>query len=575
MKHPCILYTKGNENQGKGALLGKGACPLVNLSLVTCHLLTYLRMKKTVCTIWMAMIVAVPLSLAQNPFVRDIYTADPSAHVWSDGRLYVYPSHDMDPPRGCDLMDKYHVYSTGDMVNWTDHGQILEASDVPWGTPLENGGKFMWAPDCAYKNGKYYFYFPHPDKDPWNSNWKIGIAVSDYPASGFTILPQPLLGLPDNGMIDPCVFIDDDGQAYFYYGGGNHCQGAKLKDNMIELDGELQAMTGLTDFHEGTWVFKRDGVYYLTYADNNSGANQLRHATSNNPLGPWSYKGVYLRPTTSDTSHGSVVEYKGQWWAFYHTADISGTGLLRSICVDSLFFNENGTIRTVVQTKDQGSPYPDVWKTLPCTIEAEDYNAGGKGIAYWDNTTGNQYGEYRNGDVDINRNRRYGVFYVVTENNEYINYSFEVLQDDIYTIDFIISSGASGKEEKFYLEFDYQRTSNPRRYTVTYSDISDLGVVSVPNIELKKGRHTMTFRPMGTLHFDKFSFVGTTAIQPLEPALDGVAVATVSDISGKLILECEINSGNPVVNLSGQAPGVYILSLKTNNRVSRSKLIKQ
>src|SRR5512133_3271513 len=180
-----------------------------------------------------------------NPFVRDLYTADPSAHVWNDGRLYVYPSHDIAPPRGCDLMDKYHVYSTNDMVNWTDHGQILEAANVPWAQPLADGGKFMWAPDCAYKNGKYYFYFPHHDEDPWNSNWKIGIAVSDQPASNFQVLDTTLLGLPTNGFIDPCIFIDDNDTAYFYYGGGNQCFGGKLKDNMIELDGALQSMTGL------------------------------------------------------------------------------------------------------------------------------------------------------------------------------------------------------------------------------------------------------------------------------------------------------------------------------------------
>ena len=246
-----------------------------------------------------------------NPIVRDIYTADPSAHVWTiDGkeRLFVYPSHDMDPPRGCDLMDKYHVYSTEDMVHWTDHGQILEAADVPWAQPLENNGKFMWAPDCVYKNGKYYFYFPKPKQDPWNDTWHIGIAVSDQPASDFTVLPEPLKGTTVSwvqngstvtapGLIDPCVFIDDDGQVYFYMGGGNQCFGGKLKDNMIEVDGELQAMTdaqgkALPSFHEGTWVFKKDNVYYLTYADNNSsgGGNQLRYAISDNPLGPWTHR---------------------------------------------------------------------------------------------------------------------------------------------------------------------------------------------------------------------------------------------------------------------------------------------
>src|ERR1700739_1150767 len=109
----------------------------------------------------------------QNPFITDNYTADPSAHVWSDGRLYVYPSHDIPPGNGCNWMDKYHVYSTDDMVNWKDEGEILNASQVPGGTPE---GTFMWAPDCAYKNGTYYFYFPHAVDSPWNSNWKIGVA---------------------------------------------------------------------------------------------------------------------------------------------------------------------------------------------------------------------------------------------------------------------------------------------------------------------------------------------------------------------------------------------------------------
>jgi hypothetical protein len=531
---------------------------------------------------------------AQNPFVRDIYTADPSAHVWDDGRLYVYPSHDMYPPRGCDLMDKYHVYSTDDMVNWTDHGQILEADQVPWAEPLDNGGKFMWAPDCAYRNGKYYFYFPHPNKSPWNDNWKIGIAVSDKPASDFQVLEHTLIGLPESGHIDPCVFIDDDGQAYFYYGGGNYCFGAKLKDNMIELDGELQPMTGLYDFHEGTWVFKRDGIYYLTYADNTNGANQLRYATGTSPLGPWSHKGVYLKSTTCDTSHGSVVEYKGQWWAFYHTSDLSGRGNLRSICVDSLFFNEDGTIQTVVQTKDAGQSYKNESRTAPGTIEAEDFNEGGQGIAYWDNTQGNAYSKYRNGEwVDINENRRYEMFYVTsTETKEYLNYSFEALEAGIYRIDFNIASTATDKEEKFYLEFDRIKTTNPRRYTVSYAGIPNLTTVSVPNIELSKGKHTMTFYPQGNLIFDKFTFINaSTGIKPVETAnrvsiypnpSDGIyhiqtaqtGNLRVSDTGGKLILKDKINRTSHTLDISGEAPGVYILSFQMPNQLYQSKLVK-
>ncbi|HTI98543.1 MAG TPA: family 43 glycosylhydrolase [Dongiaceae bacterium] len=289
----------------------------------------------------------VSVGRAANPCITSIYTADPSAHVWADGRLYVYPSHDMDPPRGCDLMDRYHVFSTADMVHWRDEGEILRSSAVTWGRPE---GGFMWAPDCAYHDGTYYFYYPHPSGSDWNRTWKVGVATSSKPASDF----QPagfIAGVGGFSMIDPAVFVDTDGTAYFYYGGGGKCQGAKLKANMTELDGDLQPMTGLEDFHEATWVFKRNGIYYLAYADNHPGANRLRYATSDHPLGPWTYRGIYLEPTGCDTSHGSVVEFKGQWYQFYHNQSLSGQGTLRSVCVDRLYFNPDGTVLTVEQTK--------------------------------------------------------------------------------------------------------------------------------------------------------------------------------------------------------------------------------
>lgn len=284
--------------------------------------------------------------IAQNPIITNMYTADPSAHVWKDGRLYVYPSHDVDPPKGCDLMDKYHVYSTDDMIHWKDHGEILRASQVAWGRP---GGGFMWAPDCAYKNGTYYFYFPHPSGTDWNHTWKIGVATSKKPGKGFKSRGY-IPGVGGFAMIDPCVFVDDDGEAYLYYGGGGKCQGGKLKGNMMEVDSPMYDMKGLVDFHEAAWVFKRNGIYYLTYADNHPKENQLCYAISKNPLGPWEYKGVYLTSTGCSTSHGSVVEYKGQWYAFYHNMSVSHQGNLRSVCVDKLYFNPDGTIQTVIQT---------------------------------------------------------------------------------------------------------------------------------------------------------------------------------------------------------------------------------
>ena len=227
-------------------------------------------------------------SLAPNPFIRHMYTADPSAHVWADGRLYVYASHDIAPARGCDLMDQYHVFSTDDMVHWTDHGEILRASQVPWG---RKEGGFMWAPDCAYKDGTYYFYFPHPSETDWNGSWKIGVATSKEPAANFTVQGY-IEGM--DPLIDPCVFVDDDGQAYIYNGGGGTCKGGRLKDNMMELDGAMRTMEGLVDFHEATWIHKYNGKYYLSYSDNHepgqegvAGWNRMHYAISDHPLGPW------------------------------------------------------------------------------------------------------------------------------------------------------------------------------------------------------------------------------------------------------------------------------------------------
>ena len=213
--------------------------------------------------------------------------------------------------------------------------------------------------DCAYKNGLYYFYFPHPSGDDWNNTWRVGIAVSQEPAANFKVLESYLemKGMADDNfaMIDPCVFVDEDGQAYFYYGGGGRLVGARLKDNMIELAEPLRFMEGLNDFHEAAWVHKYEGKYYLSYADNNKdaderGANRLNYAVSDSPLGPWTYKGIYLQPTGCDTSHGSIVLYKGQWFAFYHNQALSGKGNLRSICVDRLYYAPDGSIQEVKQS---------------------------------------------------------------------------------------------------------------------------------------------------------------------------------------------------------------------------------
>lgn len=280
-----------------------------------------------------------------NPIVSHMFTADPSAHVWEDGRLYVYPSTDVAPASGYKTMDGYHVFSTDDMITWKDHGEILNSSQVEWG---RKEGGFMWAPDCAYKNGTYFYYFPHPSGTDFQATWKIGVATSKKPASDFKVQGY-IKGL--ESLIDPCVFVDDDGQAYLYHGGPDVAHGYKLKENMMEIEGERHIIEGLEGFREGLFIFKRKGIYYAMYPDGTKGANQMRYGMSDNPFGPFKFKDVFLGSTDVITTHGSAVEYKGQWYIFYHNGNLSGgIGPNRSVCFDLMTFNDDGTINMVNQT---------------------------------------------------------------------------------------------------------------------------------------------------------------------------------------------------------------------------------
>lgn len=471
----------------------------------------YRKLTVAVAAILFCMQHTVAQEIAENPFIRldaqgdTIYTADASAHVWADGRLYVYPSHDVTPPKSCDLMDKYHVFSTDDMINWTDHGQILEAAQVPWGRPE---GGFMWAPDCAYKDGTYYFYFPHPSGTDWNNTWKVGIATSSEPAANFTV--QGYLELPgdQHAMIDPTVFIDDDGQAYFYYGGGNRCMAGKLKENMIELEDGLTQMTGLQDFHEAAWVHKRNGIYYLSYADNFSNGytkNRLQYATSTHPLGPWTSHGVYLGGTAEGTNHGSIVEYKGQWYAFYHNNVLSAgknfNGAARSICVDKLYYNEDGTIQRVYQT-GMSAPDPVVGvKNIPNTFLAENYTTGGEGITYHDTDAINEGEIYRHDGVDIEPCSDGNANIFSIKAGEWLDYQLNVPTTANYKFEFRMSSPEGNG--KFHVEVDGVDKTGSTGIPKT-GGYQTWITFSVSNIALTSGVHTFRF----VMEEEGFNFAG-------------------------------------------------------------------
>jgi len=212
----------------------------------------------------------------------------------------------------------------------------------------------MWAPDCIERNGKYYFYFPANTNvvDPnGRKGFGIGVAIADKPEGFYVPQAKPIQGVHG---IDPNVFIDKDGQAYLYWAMGN-IYVAKLKDNMLELASEPQKIENLPQkgLKEGPYFFERKGIYYLTYPHVEHSIERLEYAIGNSPMGPFKIAGVVMdeSPMHCWTNHQSIVQYKNQWYLFYHQDAYSPTfDKNRSICIDSLFFNADGTIQKVIPT---------------------------------------------------------------------------------------------------------------------------------------------------------------------------------------------------------------------------------
>ena len=292
---------------------------------------------------------------AQNPVIRDQFTADPTARVFNN-KVYLYPSHDIFPPEGqrqdwfC--MEDYHVFSSENLTDWTDHGVIVTQNQVPWVKPDSYS---MWAPDCVERNGKYYFYFPAAPKS--GRGFSVGVAVADRPEGPFVPEPEPIKGVLG---IDPCVLVDGDGQSYIYWSGMG-LRGAKLQPDMKQLDGEQQVMEGLPEgFKEGPFAFRRGDWYNLTFPwvrrSKENGANPtetLAYAMSKSPLGPWDFKGLIMAEHANGcwTNHHSIVNYRGQWYLFYHHNPLSPRDdKRRSVQIEKLYFNADGTIREVKET---------------------------------------------------------------------------------------------------------------------------------------------------------------------------------------------------------------------------------
>jgi hypothetical protein len=298
------------------------------------------------------MVLFINNTFAQNPFIRDQFTADPSARVFND-RVYVYPSHDILATEGRGrvgwfCMEDYHVFSSSNLTDWTDHGVIVSQNKVNW---VDSTSFSMWAPDCIEKDGKYYFYFPSNAKTGSGRGFSIGVAIADNPAGPYTPQPEQIKNVRG---IDPNPFIDKDGQAYLYYS-LNKIYAAKLQDNLLELASEPQVIGDLPTkgLVEGPYLFERNGIYYMTYPHVQNKIERLEYAIGDNPMGPFKVTGVIMdeSPTGCWTNHHSIIQFNNQWYLFYHHNDLSPNfDKNRSIRVDSLFFNEDGTIQKVIPT---------------------------------------------------------------------------------------------------------------------------------------------------------------------------------------------------------------------------------
>lgn len=328
----------------------------------------------------LALALACPLAAAAiNPVVQTNFTTDPAPMVHND-TLYVYTGHDED---GADFfwMQEWRVYSTTDMVNWTDLGSPLAIEDFEWADDR------AWAPQCIERDGKFYFYVPLHSK--LTNAMAIGVAVGDTPVGPFRdAIGRPLVdGSWD--YIDPTVFIDDDGQAYLYWG-NPEIYYVKLNKDMVSFDGEVckveQTVEGFgapgpkervksTEYKdmytEGPWFYRRGDKYYLLYAAGGV-PEHIAYSMSDSPTGPWRYMGeiMPLSDTGSFTNHCGVTDYKGRSYFFYHTGKLPrGGGFGRSIAVEEFSYKPDGTFPIIMPTDSGVAPvgYLDPYRR----VEAE------------------------------------------------------------------------------------------------------------------------------------------------------------------------------------------------------------
>jgi arabinoxylan arabinofuranohydrolase len=314
-----------------------------------------LELKSLVAVVSLGAATALPsTSRADNPIVQTLYTADPAPTVYEE-TMYVFTGHDEDTlVNDFFTMNDWRLYSSTDMVNWTDHGSPLSAKTFSW-----SSGD-AWAGQVVARNGKFYYYVPTNR----NGGKVLGVAVADTIIGPYKdAIGKPLV-TSDCGDIDPTAFIDDDGQAYLYWGNPSNCY-VKLNEDMTSYSGSVQHVPMTTDsfgvrngtdratsYEEGPWFYKREGLYYLVFAAGPI-SEHIGYATSTGPTGPWKYGGVVMATEGSSfTNHPGVADYKGKSYFFYHNGALpGGGGYHRSVCVEEFTYGTDGKIPQIKMSK--------------------------------------------------------------------------------------------------------------------------------------------------------------------------------------------------------------------------------
>lgn len=298
--------------------------------------------------------VTAPHLLADYPIVSQRYLADPSPLVTKD-RVYVYCSNDDESPvEGSYNIPDVVCISSADMKNWTDHGSVFRAEkDTSW-------AKKTWAPAAIERDGKTFLYFG-------NGGGNIGVVAGDSPTGPFKdVLKKPLIEHSTPGvqpaknmwLFDPGVFIDDDGQAYIYFGGNgdDNVRVGKLKKDMVTLDGEVIKMNA-PNFFEATWVWKKNGVYYLSYSSTPKAEMRIDYMTSDKPTSGFTYRGIVgaQPPINNNNNHAAEFKFKDRWYHVYHNRIVAKeagipTGFRRNIAIEEMEYAENGDIKKVEYT---------------------------------------------------------------------------------------------------------------------------------------------------------------------------------------------------------------------------------